>query len=150
VGIAVARREGRLVAPVDRLRALLPELLGELDAEVVAPSAHGAHEPRLDLGHVVVVGDPLGAVDDVVDSHEHGLREMERPVHVRSMELVHEDPSDAFTVLRVEAVAGEADQTRHEAVERVRPDEQPQPLALAQPEDAHRGLEQLVRLDLEQ
>src|SRR5437868_13065513 len=69
---------------------------------------------------------------------------------MRAPELLAEDPPDPFAVLSVEAVAREADQAVHEAVEWILPHEQPQPLALAQAENAHGDLEQLVGLDLEQ
>jgi hypothetical protein len=75
---------------------------------------------------------------------------MERPVHVAAVELLGQDAPDPLAVLRVEAVARQTDQAGHEAVQRILPDEQPQPLALAEAEDSGGDLEQLVGLDLKQ
>ena len=57
---------------------------------------------------------------------------------------------DPFAVLGVEAIARDRTQAVDEAVERVAAHEQAHALALAEPEDPHRDIEQLVGPDLKQ
>ena len=85
-----------------------------------------------------------------MQAHEHGLGDSRRVVDARGAGGASEDRLDAAPVLRVEAVARDEHEHREEAPERVTAREQPQPLALAEVEDPHGHVEQLVRGDLEQ
>jgi hypothetical protein len=85
-----------------------------------------------------------------VEANEHRLRHARGVVDARGARGGAEDRLDAAPVLGVEPVARHEHEHREEAPERVGPGEQPQALALAQVEDAHGGLEQLVVRDLEQ
>ncbi len=147
----VGGREGVLVALVE-LGALLLAVL--LDAarradrrSTLAWPARAAPRSRR---HRRRRGHAVAAVDDVVHAREQRLGELQRPVDVGPAECLDQDPPDALAVLGVEAIARDADQARDEAVERVAADEQPHALALAEAEDPHRHVEQLVGLDLEQ
>ena len=85
-----------------------------------------------------------------MEPHEHRLGHARRVVDRRRSGGGPEDRLDAAPVLRVEAVARHEHEEREEAPERVAAREQAQPLALAEVEDSHRHLEQLVVRDLEQ
>ena len=61
-----------------------------------------------------------------------------------------QDPPHPLAVLGVIAIARNRDQAVDEPVESVTTDEQAHALALAEPEHAHREVEQLVGLDLKQ
>ena len=84
-----------------------------------------------------MTGSPSRA-DDVVHAREARLAQLERPVERDAAERLEQDPSDVLAVLGVETVARDADQALDEPLERVPPDEQSQPLALAEPEDPDR------------
>ena len=146
----VGGRECPLVAPEHPRALLLPVILDEGRPQVVGPGARRLHEPRLDLGHVVLLGDPVGRMDDVADAHEQRLGELQRPVEVGPAELVDQDPPHPLPVLGVEAIAWDADQALDKAIELVAADEQPYALTLAQAQEPHRDREQIVRVHLEQ
>ena len=147
---AVGRREGVRVAAERELAALLAQLLDERLLEVVDPRAGGRHEHHLDLVRVEL-GHGRGVdVGHVVEPHQHGLGHPGRVVDRGGAGGVAQDGLDPAPVLGVEAVARHEHEQREEAPERVAAHEQPQPLALAEVEDAHRDLEQLVARDLEQ
>ena len=98
----------------------------------------------------MLLGDPVGRMDDVADAHEQRLGELQRPVEVGPAELVDQDPPHPLPVLGVEAIAWDADQALDKAIELVAADEQPYALTLAQAQEPHRDREQIVRVHLEQ
>ena len=125
-------------------------LFVERCSQSVAPASDCLHDPPLDPLDVVVIRDAVRAVDDVVHADQQRLGQLEAPVEVVAPELLQQDRPHTFSVLGVEPIAGDADQTGHEPVQRIAPQKQPQPLALSQAEDPHPDLEQLVRLHLKQ
>ena len=146
---AIGRREGVAVDAPQRVAALLAFVLDQRLLEIVDPGARRGEDAALDrVG--VDLEQPRLAVDHVMQAHQHRLRHARRVVDARRVERFAEDRLDATAVVGVEAVARDEDQARQEAPELVGPDEQPQALALAQVQDPHRGLEQLVDRDLEQ
>ena len=118
--------------------------------QVVGPRPDRLDEPCLDRRRVVLGRRSVPAADDVVHAHEARLAQLERPVEGHAIQGFEQDAADAFAVLGVEAVARDQHQALDEAVERVAPHEQAQALALAQPEDPDRDVEQLAGLHLEQ
>ena len=129
---------------------LLAVLVDQRLAQLVGPGADHLDEARLDRPHVVAGDRVLAEADDVVDAREARLAQLERPVERHPAERLEQDPADPLAVLGVEAVARDAHQALHEPLERVSPQEQPQPLALAEPEDPDRQVVQLLGLHLEQ
>src|SRR5262249_48237031 len=81
---------------------------------------------------------------------EARLAQLQRPVERHSAQRLEQDPPHSLAVLGVEPVARDAHQALDEAVERVAPHEQAQTLALSEPEDPDRHVEQLAGLHLEQ
>ena len=146
----VSGRERPLVAAGQLQAAVLAVLGDKRGAQVIGPGAGGIDQPGLDLGDVVVVVRAVGRVDHVQHAREHRLRQLQRPVEMAAAERLHQDRGDAFSVLGVEAVARDRHQALDEPVERIAADEQPHALALPQPEDPHRDLEQLVAVHLKQ
>ena len=148
--LAVGARERLAVALEERAGALLAELLGERVAQVVRPRARRRGEAGLDLGDVVLRDRARLRVDDDVEARQHRLGDARRVVDARPAERLLEDLLDPLPVLGVEALARQVDEAGEEAAERVPADEQPHAPALAEVEDAERGLEELVLRDLEQ
>ena len=146
----VARRERALVALEQLDPVLLAVLVDQRLAELVGPGADHLGEAGLDRPHVVAGDRVVAEADDVVDAREARLAQLERPVERHPAERLEQDPADPLAVLGVEAVARDAHQALHEPLERVSPQEQPQPLALAEAEDPDRQVVQLLGLHLEQ
>ena len=98
-----------------------------------------ASTSRCSISAGVVLGGSLGAMHDVVDAHEHRLRQQQAPVDFGA---AHRTPRrispDPLAVLGVEAVARDEHQARDKPVERIAPREQAHALALAEREDPHR------------
>ena len=148
--LAVGAGERLAVALEERAGALLADLLGERVAEVVRPGACRRRQPGLDLGDVVLRNRARLGVDDDVESGQHRLGDARPVVDARAAERLLEDVLDPLPIRGVEALARQVDETGEEAAERVAADEQAHAPALAEMEDAQRGLEQLVLRDLEQ
>ena len=85
-----------------------------------------------------------------VDARQHGVAEQHVEVGAGAGERRHQDALELHAQVGRVRLARHVDQARDEAVERVAPDEQAQPLPLAEREDAERGFVQLVVGDLEQ
>ena len=147
---AVGGREGVAVALEELAAAASPSSSMQRLLEVVGPRARGRHEHHLDLVGVEVGGVAGLDVGHEVEPHEHRLGHPRRVVDARRAGGRAQDRLDAAPVLGVEAVARHEHEQREEAAERVAAREQPQALALAEVEDPHRGLEELVLGDLEQ
>ena len=147
---AVGGRERGLVTAEELRPELLPGLLDQGITKIVAPGPNRLLEADLELGGVGLHRRLRIAPQDVVDANEHRLRDVRTPVHPSRAEGIRQDRADSLAVLGVEAVAGNEHETGEETVVGVAPDEQLQPLTLAEAEDPHRSLEQLVGRDLEQ
>ena len=91
-----------------------------------------------------------GDAQRVVDAHQHPLGQPQAPVDGLGAERVAQDLADPDPVGRVEAVAREEHEARHEALVAVRAHEQPHALALAELEDPARDPVELVDLHLDQ
>ena len=148
--LAVGAGERLAVALEERAGALLADLLGERVAEVVRPGARRFRQTRLDLGDVVLRNRTRLGVDDDVEAGQHRLGDTRAVVDARAAERRLEDLLNPLPVPGVEALARQVDETGEEAAERVAADEEAHAPALAEVEDAHRRLEELVRRDLEQ
>ncbi len=148
--LPVGGREGVAVAGEELRAALLAALLDERAGEVVGPGARRLEQPRLDLADVHVVGASGPRVHDVVEPREDGLRQAHVVVDADAAELVHEDALDGLAHARVEAIARDEDEAREEAPVGVTAQEEPDARALAEVEDAHGDLEEVVVGDLEE
>ena len=146
----VGGREGVAVAAEELLAALLALVLDERLLEVVDPRARRSHQHQLDRARVDAGAPPRLRVCHVVEPDEHRLGDARRVVEALGVGHVAQDRLDAAPVLGVETVARDEHETRVETPEAIAPDEQAQPLALAEMEDPHRRLEQLVRGNLDQ
>ena len=147
---AVCGREGFAIAAVERGAPLLSVLSVQRLLEIVAPRARRGHEQRLYLARVHVRQAARLGVDEIVQPHEHGLRDSRGVVEAVRAGRAPDDPLDASAVLGVEAVARHEHQTGQEAAEGVAAHEQAQALALAEVQDPDSDLEQLFDGDLEQ
>ncbi len=147
---AVGRGERVAVALEERARALLALVVHQRLLEVVRPRARGRHEQHLGGAGVDLRPVTGFRVRHVVEPDEHRLGDPRRVVDRLRLGDIPQDRLDAAPVLRVEAVARNEDETGEEAPEAVAANEQAQPLALAEVEDPHRGLEQLVGVHLDQ
>ena len=85
-----------------------------------------------------------------MDARQHGVAEQHVEVGARAGEGLHQDALELHPQVGRVGLARHEHQAGDEAVERVAPDEQAQPLPLAQRQDAERGVVQLVVGDLEQ
>ncbi len=85
-----------------------------------------------------------------MQTDEHRLGDAGGVVDAGGVEGLLQDGLDATPVVGVEAVARHEHERGEEAAEGVAADEEPHPLALAEMEDAHRDVDQLVDRDLEQ
>ena len=148
--VAVAGRESLGVALHQRRAALLAEPLVEHALELVAPVAHRLRDAALDGLGVDRRQQPSAHLHHEVDAREDRLRERERELDLGAVELLEQDALDLLAGLRVVAIARHEDQRGEEAVIAVRPQEQTDPLAVLEPQDAERGREQLVLGGLEQ
>ncbi len=146
----VGRGEGVAVALEQVAAARLAQLVEQRLAQVVRPRPRRGHEQSLHLARVEVGHLAPRDVGHEVQPHEHRLRDAGRVVDAPGARVAAEDRLDAAPVLGVEPVARHVDEQREEAPVRVAAGEQPQPLALAEVQDAHRRLEQLVVRDLEE
>ena len=129
---------------------LLAELLDQPGAQLVAPGGGELDQACLEHRRVGRRRRPGLDREDVVHPYEHRLREQQRPVRDGRLEGLAERGTDPLAVLGVEAVARNEHQARDEAPERVAMHEQAHALSLAEREDPHRGLEQLVALERQQ
>jgi hypothetical protein len=85
-----------------------------------------------------------------VDPGEDRLRQPVLVLDADATERVQEDPLDRDAVVGVEPVAGQEHQAREVPPEPLATDEEAQPLAFLEPQDAHGCLIELVLADLEQ
>ncbi len=85
-----------------------------------------------------------------MDARERGLRQVHGEVRACGVEGLLEDLLDPQPRLRRVPLAGHEDEAGEEAAPRVAAYEEAHPPALAQVEDAHRDLEELVLADLEE
>ena len=85
-----------------------------------------------------------------MEAGQHRLGDTRAVVDARPAERLLEDLLDPLPVPGVEALARQVDEAGEEAAERVATDEEAHAPPLAEVEDAHRRLEELVLRDLEQ
>jgi hypothetical protein len=161
VGDGDPRREVRLVrlgegraVPADELgRVLLRVELADRDREVVLPGAGDLGEAALQLLDVdaVDVERPAAlAADHQVHPGERGLADHGAVVERAAAKGVEQDLLQAQPYLRGEAVARQVDEAGDVAAVVVAAQEEPDLLALAQPQHAERDRQQLLDGDLEQ
>ena len=89
-------------------------------------------------------------VQHVVQAGEHRLGEPRVPLVALRSVRGDEQPRDVLAHLGRVAVAGDEDEARHEPAVRLAMHEQAHPAPLLQPQDAHRGREEMVDVDLEE
>ena len=146
----VRGREGVAVAPEERAAALLTVLLEQRLSQVVGPGTRGGDYPPLELAGIEVLQPGRVRVYEVVQPHEDGLGHARRVVDAGRVERLPQDRLDPLPVLGVEPVPRHVHEAGEEAPEGVAANEEADPLALAEMEDPHRDLEQLVDGDLEE
>ena len=150
VALAVGKREGRAPAIEQADAAGLTNAVDQRVSQFIDPAPRRCGELVLhilvvDLGHL-----PRGGSHGEVDARKAAVAELHIEVGLGSRKRRHQDALELDAQIGRISLAQDIHQARDEAVERVAPDKQAQPLAFSQGQDAQGGVVQGVVGHLEQ
>ena len=148
--VAVGRRERRAPALEERPAGRLALGLDQGIAQFVIPAARGRGQLALDLGAVELGNLARRGADREVDARQRCVAQRHIEVDHGAAECPQQDALELDAQVRGEGLARHVHQAGDEALERVAPDKQPQPLAFAERHDAQRRVVQDLVGNLEQ
>ncbi len=148
--LAVAGAEGPVVTAVEGQPALLAMRRNQRVLKLVGPGPCRLDDLGLDGVGIVIGNRPRLGADEHVGTGQRRVAELGVPVAALATEGVLHDALYAAAEVGVVAVTRHIDEARHEPLEVIATQEQGNPLAFLQVEDAEAGIQQMVLGYLEQ
>ena len=148
--LAVGARQRRGKTVEELVAACLAERVDQGIPEIVVPAPRRQREPCLQLTDVECGNIAWRRAHGDHHARQHRLRQMHVEFRARPVERVVQDRLPLLAQLRRVVLARRVDEAHEETLEGIAPHEQPEPLPLAEVQDAHRRAQQLVLARLEQ